>query len=129
VRQALAGDAELARAASEPVLVAHTRLLQFGDSASLQVAMPWSQERLFPHCPIDFVGSYTAITMRWQGQKIEFDPWPFGVDRFSVSLHGRLLDQSIFPSHEAYRLALAAAPLQTLTWEVGPSALGGRGTR
>jgi hypothetical protein len=119
VRQTLAVDAELHHAAAEAVLMAHTRLLQFGDSASLQVAMPWSHERLFPHCPIDFVGDYTAIRMRWEGQQIAFDPWPFSVDHFTVSLHGRLLDQSVFPDHGAYRAALADAPLQALTWEVG----------
>lgn len=118
VRQALAGDLELHRAAAEPVLMAHTRLLQFGDSASLQVAMPWSNERLFPHCPVDFAGNYTPIRMRWEGQQIAFDPWPFGVDYFTVSLHGRLLNQSVFPSHDAYRAALTGAPLQTMTWEV-----------
>jgi len=118
VRQALAGDAELCRAAAEPLLTAHTRLLQFGDSASLQVAMPWSKERLFPHCPVDFAGDYTTIRMYWEGQQISFDPWPFAIDHFTVSLHGRLLDRNSFTDHAAYRAALAAAPVQTLAWEV-----------
>jgi hypothetical protein len=118
VRQWLAGDAELHHAASEPVLTAHTRLLQFGDSSSLQVAMPWSHERLFAYCPVDFVGTYTTITMRWAAQEITFDPWPFGVDHFTVSLQGRLLDQNTFPSRTTYQAALAAAPLHSLSWHV-----------
>lgn len=119
VRSWLAQDAELHRAAKEAVLMAHTRLLQFGDSSSLQVAMPWSQTRLFAHSPVDFVGTYTEITMRWEGQQISYDPWPFGVDHFIVSLHGRLLDQATFPDNAAYRAALAAAaPLHTLEWQV-----------
>lgn len=124
VRQWLAGDAELYRATSEPVLMSHTRLLQFGDSSSLQVVMPWSNERLFAHCPVDFAGTCTSITLRWQGQEITFDPWPFGVDHFTVSIHSRLLDQSIFPSHAAYQAALAAAPLHTLAWRVAPERAG-----
>jgi hypothetical protein len=124
VRQWLAGDTELHRAANELVLTSNTRLLQFGDSSSLQVVMPWSNERLFPHCPVDFVGTYTSITLRWEGQEITFDPWPFGVDHFTVSIHGRLLDHSIFPSHAAYQAALAAAPLHTLVWHVTPERAG-----
>lgn len=125
VRQLLANDPELHRAASEPVLMAYTRLLQFGDSSSLQVAMPWSQERLFHHCPLDFAGSYTTIALRWDKQEMSFDPWPFGVDHFTVSLQGRVLDQSTFANHAAYQAALAAAPLHTLTWEVAPITAGG----
>ncbi len=120
IRHGLADDAELHHVATEPVLMAHTRLLQFGDSSSLQVVMPWSQERLFPHCPVDFVGTYTAITLRWDAQEITFDPWPFGVTHFTVSIHGRLLDQAIFPSHTAYQAALTTAPLHSLSWQVMP---------
>jgi hypothetical protein len=118
VRRWLAHDVELHHATAEPVLMAHTRLLQFGDSSSLQVAMPWSQERLFVHCPVDFVGTYTTITMHWEGQQISYDPWPFSVDHFTVDLHGRLLDQPTFPDPTTYRAALAAAPLHTLAWHV-----------
>lgn len=118
VRQQLAHDPLLHHAAAEPVLMAHTRLVQFGDSSSLQVAMPWSQERLFAHCPVDFVGTYTALTMHWEGQAITYDPWPFDVDHFTVTLHGRLLDQQTFPDNATYRAALAAAPLHTLEWHV-----------
>ncbi|MCC6453613.1 MAG: DUF3891 family protein, partial [Caldilineaceae bacterium] len=120
VRQLLAGDAELRHAANEPVLMAHTRLLQFGDSSSLQVAMPWSHERLFQLCPVDFAETYATITMRWEGQAISYDPWPFDVDHFTVSVQGRLLDQSTFADNVAYRAALAAAPLHQMRWDVAP---------
>ena len=121
VRALLANDAELHHAASEAVLMAHTRLLQFGDSSSLQVTMPWSQERLFHHAPVDFVGTYTTITLRWEGQEMSFDPWPFDVDHFTVSIHGRLLEQSTFLDNATYQAALRAAPLHTLTWHVAPA--------
>jgi hypothetical protein len=118
VRQMLARDTELHRAASEPVLLAHTRLLQFGDSSSLQVSVPWSNERVFPHCPVDFAGTYATLTLRWEASEITVDPWPYDVDHFTVSTHGRLLNQNTFPNNAAYQAALAAVPLQTLTWHV-----------
>jgi hypothetical protein len=59
--------------------------------------------------------------LRWSGEQITFDPWPFGVQHFTVTVHGRLLDQSIFPNHAAYQTALAAAPIHSLTWRVTPN--------
>jgi hypothetical protein len=118
MRDLLADNHEVHHAASDLVLLSHTRLLQFGDSSSLQVTIPWGKERIFAHCPVDFMGSYTAITMRWEANGIAFDPWPFGVDSFMVSIHGRLLSENTFDSHASYRAALAAAPMQTLTWRV-----------
>lgn len=118
MRQWFANDETLRHAATEPVLMAHTRLLQFGDSSSLQVSMPWSKERIFVHCPVDFVGNYTSITMRWEGNEITYDPWPFDVEHFTVTVHGKLLDQATFPDDQAYQAALAVAPLHVLTWHV-----------
>lgn len=118
MRQWLAGDETLRHASTEAVLMAHTRLLQFGDSSSLQVSMPWSHERVFVHCPVDFVGNYTSITMRWEGNEISYDPWPFNVDHFTVRVHGKLLDLATFPDDATYQAALAVAPLHWLTWHV-----------
>ena len=52
---------------------------------------------------------------------ITFDPWPFGSDSFTVSVHGKLLSQRAFPDHESYHAALAAAPFAQLTWTVSRS--------
>lgn len=105
----------------EAGLVANTRLLQFGDTASLQVTMPWAGERTFLACPLDQCGDYVPIRMVHDDQEITFDPWPFGIDSFRVSVHGKLLSQRIFPDHEAYHGALTAAPFVQLTWTVSRS--------
>lgn len=100
---------------------AHTRLLQFGDTASLQVCMPWSRERVFPCCPLDQGGSVASIWMRYDGWDITFDPWPFSVDAFEVSIHGKLLPTRRFADEKAYHAALAVAPFHRLTWTVARS--------
>lgn len=121
VAQAFAGDAVLGPALQPTAVEAHTRLLQFGDNASLQVCLPRGQERTLSNCPVDLQGEYTSIEMAWDDQTITFAPWPFGVDAFTVSVHGRLIDQTTFPDERAYHAALAAAPYQHLTWRVIPA--------
>ncbi len=102
----------------EVALIANTHLLQFGDTASLQVTMPWSGERVFPQCPLSHCGDHVPIHMVHDGQEISFEPWPYGCDSFTVSVHGKLLDRRTFADHEAYHAALAAAPFTQLTWTV-----------
>src|SRR5690606_5654602 len=63
-RYALRHDRILAAALRDETLLANTRLLQFGDSASLQACIPWPSPRTIQHCPIDFAGTYTQIEMR-----------------------------------------------------------------
>ncbi len=118
VRQAVAGDDELRRATEDAPLYAHTRLLQIGDATSLQVTIPWGPTRRLADCPVDFAGALTAITLTWDKDVMSFDPWPFGVDEFSIGVHGRVLDRPTFPNHAAYQAALAAAPLRRLRWRV-----------
>jgi hypothetical protein len=118
MRALLAGDEELRRATEDAPLDGNTRLLQIGDSASLQVTIPWGRTRTFPRCPVDFAGTLTEITLTCEGDEIHFDPWPFGIDAFTVSIHGRLLDPTPFPTHAAYQAALASAPLRQLRWRV-----------
>ncbi|MCC6170033.1 MAG: DUF3891 family protein, partial [Caldilineaceae bacterium] len=72
---AFAEDAILGPALQASVVEAHTRLLQFGDNASLQVSIPWGQTRTLHHCPVDFQGEYTSIEMTWDDEAIYFAPW------------------------------------------------------
>lgn len=97
---------------------ANTRLLQFGDTASLRVLMPWSPRREIPHCPVDFCGVEAAIVMAHDEQTIHFDPWPFGVDAFTVSVVGRVVAQTHFASEADYHAELAAAPFWEMGWRV-----------
>lgn len=102
-------------------VLANTRLLQFGDMASLQVIMPWEPRRNLQHCPVDFAGAETTITMTYDDTTTCFDPWPFGVPEFTVSIFGRVLERTHFVDDAAYHAALAAAPFQMLTWRVAPA--------
>lgn len=97
---------------------ANTRLLQFGDIASLQVLMPWANRREIEHCPVDFEGAETTIVMAYDEKCIHFEPWPFGVESFTVSVVGRMLAQTHFVSEAEYRAALLAAPFKQMTWRV-----------
>jgi hypothetical protein len=107
-------------ATSDAAVEANTRLLQFGDSASLQLAVPWGDERRFSHCPVDQRGAYTAITMNViAGERlVTFDPWPFDVTDFTVRIHGRYLAQRTFPDLRAYHATLNAAPQYELSWRI-----------
>ena len=120
VRRHFGDDPIIRPALADDVIEANTWLLKFGDSASLQVIMPWEQTRTLAKCPVDFGGGYTAIHMRYDDTTIYFDPWPFGVATFPVSVHGKLLDQPTFQSETDYHAALAAAPYVQLTWQVAP---------
>jgi hypothetical protein len=120
VRRRFAGDPHWAQALTTETIEAHTWLLKFGDSASLQVLLPWAAERTLEHCPVDFQGNSTAIQMRHEDQLITFDPWPFGVDEFEVACHGKRLPQRIFATENEYHAALAEAPYQQLNWRVVP---------
>ena len=119
-RRLLDGAPGYVEALRDEAIEANTRLLQFGDTASLQPCVPWPAERRFPHCPVDQNGNFTEIVMRYDEATIAFDPWPFGIDAFSVSIHGRVLRGRHYVDHAAYRAALAEAPLLTLSWRVVP---------
>lgn len=110
-----------ADALNSPALEAHTRLLQFGDTASLQITMPWDQERLFPCCPLNQQGDVAPVRMHHDGSDVTFDPWPYSVDAFEVTIHGKLLASRRFDDERAYHHALAAAPFHRLTWTVARS--------
>ncbi len=121
VRREFGADASVAPALDEAVVLANTRLLQFGDTASLQVCVPWGAHATLRHCPVDFTGTETEIEMRCDETAITFSPWPFGVDEFEVSIHGRLLDRQTFTDDAQYQAALAAAPYHRLVWKVTPA--------
>ena len=98
------------------------RLLAFGDTASLQATVPWSPRRVLRDCPADGRDAFTDIAMTHEtgdrGGTISFAPWPFGVETFELSVHGRLLEQHLFADEAAYHAALATAPLYEQRWLV-----------
>jgi len=70
------------------------------------------------HCPVDGHAGFTAIDMGFDETTVTYDPWPFAVDRFEVSVWGRVLERSTFAGHDEYRAALAVAPPMLRTWSV-----------
>ena len=117
-RQILESDSPSVQALNSPTFEAHTRLLQFGDTVSLQIAMPWGPERVLDGCPIDSNGSTTTIRMTHEDNVVTFEPWPFEVDAFEVSIHGKLLGTRSFATVEAYHAALSDAHYHRLVWRV-----------
>jgi hypothetical protein len=117
VRHAYAKDDRYRALLDDDVVDANTRLLQFGDNASLQLIVPWSLPQQLHNCPLN-VQERITLEMRYVDREVTFSPWPFGVDHFSVEIHGKLLSQRTFPNLEAYHAALAEAPLLRLNWQV-----------
>jgi hypothetical protein len=117
VRHAYTEDSRYCDLLKPAVVDANTRLLQFGDHASLQVTVPWGAQSTLHNCPLNAQERVT-ITMRHSEQTITFSPWPFGVDNFAVEIHGKLLPERRFVDAESYHVALAEAPLRRLSWQV-----------
>ena len=118
VHRVLGGDQHYGSALQSEAIEANTRLLQFGDRASLQVSVPWANESAIYDCPVDYTGNYTSLKMCYDERHITFDPWPYGVDEFEVSLEGYLLEQECFSSEEVYHRALAKATFYRRSWIV-----------
>jgi hypothetical protein len=117
-RLAFAASPDWTKALSPTRLLANTRLLQFGDSMSLRLCVPWPGEGVMENCPVDGEDEYTSLRVCAEEGTVTFEPWPFGIDAFTVAVHGSVLSQREFASHDEYRAALAAAPLKHLQWEV-----------
>jgi Protein of unknown function (DUF3891) len=116
-RRLLADADHLRVALRDEAVEAHTRLLQFGDTSSLLLCMPWPARTIEP-CPVDWLGGDVAIRAEPSGTSLRYDPWPFGVDRFEVDIWGRVLERRHFDDHTSYRAALADAPALHHRWTV-----------
>lgn len=117
VRHAYANDDGYGAFLTDDAVDANTRLLQFGDRASLQVIMPWATQHQLFNCPLT-VQERITVEMRYSAHEITFAPWPFGVDCFAVEIQGKLLSERHFTNEETYHAALAEAPLLRLSWQV-----------
>jgi hypothetical protein len=116
-RRLLAEATSLRAALTDEAVEAHTRLLQFGDTSSLLLCMPWAG-RTLERCPVDWSGGYVAIRAEPSGRRLSYEPWPFGVDRFEVDIWGRVLERRHFDDNAAYRAALAGASASHRRWTV-----------
>lgn len=120
VRKLLGSIPVYQRALEPDVLDFNTRLLQFGDRASLQVSIPWAERSTPISVQLDGEGE-VDIEMRIAQDTIIFDPWPYSCDSFDVQMEGFVLNQREFQSIEAYHGALANAPYYQRRWTVQPA--------
>lgn len=102
-------------------IAANMHLLQFGDEASLRIAMPWPDKGPIHNCPVDGERTYTDLLMSFDDNKITFSPWPFAVNDFEVHMHGRLIEQTSFADEESFHTALSEASFYSQTWRVVPA--------
>jgi hypothetical protein len=58
----------------------------------------------------------TTMTMTVEDGRVTLNPYPFDVDELGVSVPVRSLPATAFEDDEAYRSALRAAPVETLSW-------------
>jgi len=57
-----------------------------------------------------------TMTMRVEGQRVTLDPYPFDAGELTVTVAARVLAATTFDDDEAYRSALAGAPVRELNW-------------
>jgi hypothetical protein len=60
--------------------------------------------------------SVMGMTLRVEGQRVTLDPYPFDAGELTVTVAARVLAATTFDDDEAYRSALAGAPVRELTW-------------
>ena len=120
VRYIFSDAPAFAESLTDEQIEANARLVQFGDAASLAVSIPWGAERTFPYCPLNAQGGTTSVHMQFDDQEITFDPWPYGVDQFDVTMGGWLLPQRTFDSKANYHRILGEANHYRHTWLVRP---------
>ena len=89
-------------------LEADSRVLSAVDYLSLLLCMR----------PLDELdaASVMAMTLRVEGQRVTLDPYPFEAGELTVTVAARVLAATTFDDDEAYRSALAGAPVRELTW-------------
>lgn len=79
--------------------------------------------------PVRVAGQSVAGNIRLEvpdpsSATIHVDPYPFAQSPLVVGVNARALKKARFPSSEAYRLALAAAPVQPLRFSIVPGSPG-----
>ena len=58
------------------------------------------------------------MTLRVEGRRVILDPYPFDTGELTVTVAARVLGATTFDDDEAYRSALAGAPVRELTWKL-----------
>jgi hypothetical protein len=108
-----------APALEDGAILFHTKLLQYGDAASLRLCVPWAPVGRLQG-PAGMDGSVVDLEVRVGEGEVCVDPWPYGTGSFEVSVWGRVLDDVRFADDDAYRAALSTAPVLERRWRVAP---------
>jgi Protein of unknown function (DUF3891) len=102
-------EAETRRELGEPEGVeADYRVLRAVDFLSLVLCMR-------PLNELDGA-SVTTMTLHVEDQRVFLDPYPFDAGELEVTVAARVLPATTFDDDEAYRSALAGAPMRELNW-------------
>ncbi|HEY2668453.1 MAG TPA: DUF3891 family protein [Actinomycetota bacterium] len=102
-------EAQTRRQLGEPEgIEADYAVLRAVDSLSLLLCMR----------PLDELDAASVMTMtlRVEGQRVILDPYPFEAGELTVTVAARALPTTTFDDDEAYRSALASAPVRELNW-------------
>lgn len=104
-----AWEAETRRQLGEPEgIEADYRVLRTVDYLSLLLCMR-------PPDELDGA-SVTTMTLHVEGPRVILDPYPFETGELDVTVAARALPTTTFDDDEAYRSALAGAPVRELNW-------------
>jgi hypothetical protein len=102
-------EAETRRQLGEPEGVeADYRVLRAVDFLSLVLCMR-------PLNELDGA-SVTTMTLHVEDQRVTLEPYPFDAGELQVTVAARVLPVTTFDDDEAYRSALAGAPVRELSW-------------
>jgi hypothetical protein len=107
--------------AAEAQLGANDALLKLSDALSLLFCCGPLAEQSFPDAPGSSPATRTALRVTpVDAHTLGFDPYPFRVARFAVSVRARRVPQRRY-NDSTLREELAAAPWETLTFGVAPA--------
>ena len=101
-----------------PILNIARRIISINDSVSLMLigALPW---RKFDE-PVCFGTSEVAVRYRSDEWGVRFDPWPYDVESFSISVNSREIPGMNFSSSEEFFEVMGTAHIHRIVHRVMP---------
>jgi hypothetical protein len=113
-----------AEAVEELAVWTNYRLLQVYDLFSLYFCMGPLREYTLRHVPVNGSRPDTELALRPAGGDVlAVGPYPFDTAPLRVSVPARVIADRDYPGDDDLRAALAAAPAETLRFELRPLAL------
>ena len=109
---------EFHAAFTRPILKIARRILCINDSVSLMLigALPWKR---FEE-PVCFGSSEVVVRYKSDEWGVRFDPWPYNVDSFSISVNSREISRTTFTSSEDFFEVMGRAPIYRIVHRIMP---------